>query len=52
MPNDEDNQGDGKKEWYVNVLFQHLYCWCVILLWISIIGQLYFFYSFCNVGYE
>ena len=46
MSNDEDNQGYGNKEWYVNVLFWHLCCWCVISLWVSIVGQLYLFLHF------
>ena len=46
MPSEEDNQGDSNEEWYVNILFRHIYCWCAILLWVSIIDQLYIFFHF------
>ena len=46
IPSEEDNQGDGNEELYVNILFQHLYCGCLILLWLSIIGQYIFFLHF------
>ena len=32
MTSEEDNQGDGNKDYFVNDLFGILYCGCVILL--------------------
>lgn len=51
MPTLEYNYGDNNEYWYVNVLFWHLYFGCIILLWVSIMGNLCFVSSFYSIGY-